>query len=179
MQKIHIRYLFFTLCILMPLVNYAQQDTTRIPIPMKNGKIYYEQTFASSKGKSELFELAGKWFASTFPDEPQALYKADKATGQITGTGMFKVITSNTGNYYWLKFDVAITVTDAGCFVTIGNYYEKPIEKGISNQYSKISYRWWDYRQGHPWSAEDKTLFNGLNQNTLQVISSFKQSINQ
>lgn len=178
-QKIQIRPLLFVLCMLMPLVNYAQQDTSKILIPMQKGKINYEQTFASSKSKAELFERATKWFAATFPDEPSPLYKANKTTGEITGIGMFKVITSNTGNYYWLKFDVTIAVTDAGCAITINNYYEKPIEKGISNEYSKISYRWWDYRQGHPWSAEDKTLFTGLNQNTLQLIASLKQSIAQ
>ncbi|MDN3582573.1 DUF4468 domain-containing protein [Mucilaginibacter flavus] len=156
----------------------TQQDTAVIHLPMKNGKITYEQVYPTNKSGDEVFALAEKWFAQTFPDEPQQLYTADKKSGQIKGVGMFKVITSSTGNYYWLKFDVNISVDDGSCTITTGNYFEKPIEKGISNEYSKISYRWWDYRRGHPWSVEDKALFAGLNQNTLQIIASLKQSIN-
>jgi hypothetical protein len=178
-QKTICRQLLFTLCMLMPLLNYAQQDTTQIPIPMKKGKINYEQTFTSPKSKIEVFDRAEKWFAKNFPDEPQQLYTADKNTGQIKGVGMFKVITSTTGNYYWLKFDVNIGVSDTGYAITINNYFEKPIEKGISNEYSKISYRWGDYRQAHPWLAEDKALFTGLNIQTLQLITSLKQSVDQ
>lgn len=144
---------------------------------MTKGKIWYEQAFAANGNKMEVFNRAEKWFAKSFPDEPAALYSADKTTGQIRGIGMFKVIIGTTGNYYWLKFDVNILVTDTGSTITTANYFEKPIEKGISNEYSKISYRWWDYRQGRPWSAEDKTLFTNLHQQTLQLIASFKQSI--
>jgi hypothetical protein len=156
MIEMKLRHLFFALWMLMPLANYAQQDTAKIPIPMKQGKIFYQETF---------------------PDEPTAFYTADKNAGLIKGVGMFKVITSQTGNYYWLKFDVNIIVADNGCTITTANYFEKPIEKGISNEYSKISYRWWDFRRGHPWSVEDRPLFTGLHQQTLQLITSFKQSI--
>jgi hypothetical protein len=178
-QKIKAGLLLFTLYMLIPLANYAQQDTAKISIPMKNGKINYEQGFTTNKGKDEVFVRAEKWFAKTFPDEPPKLYSSDKNTGEIKGIGMFKVITSTTGNYYWLKFDVNIRVAESGYTIVTNNYYEKPIEKGISNEYSKISYRWWDYRQGHPWSVEDKKLFTELDQNTLQLISSLKQSIDQ
>lgn len=177
-QKIIFKPLFFIAWMLLPLINYAQQDTSTIHLPMKNGKITYEQSYPTNKSRDEIFSLAEKWFAKTFPDEPQQLYSADKKSGQIKGVGMFKVITGSKGNYYWLKFDVIISVTDVSCAVTTDNYFEKPIEKGISNEYSKISYRWWDYRQGHPWSAEDKPLFAGLNQSTWQIITSLKQSIN-
>jgi hypothetical protein len=177
MIEMKLRHLFFALWMLMPLANYAQQDTAKIPIPMKQGKIFYQETFSSSKDKSTAFDLAEKWFAKTFPDEPTAFYTADKNAGLIKGVGMFKVITSQTGNYYWLKFDVNIIVADNGCTITTANYFEKPIEKGISNEYSKISYRWWDFRRGHPWSVEDRPLFTGLHQQTLQLITSFKQSI--
>ena len=177
-QKVIFKLLVFIAWILLPLVNYAQQDTSTVHLPMKKGKIAYEQSYTTSKSRNEVFDLAAKWFTQTFPDEPQQLYSADKKSGQITGVGMFKVIISGTGNYYWLKFDVIISVSDGNYAITITNYFEKPIEKGISNEYSKISYRWWDYRRGHPWSVEDKPLFAGLNQNTLQIIASLKQSIN-
>ncbi|GAA3992047.1 DUF4468 domain-containing protein [Mucilaginibacter dorajii] len=178
-QKVIFKLLFIIAWMLLPLVNYAQQDTSTIHLPMKNGKITYEQSYPTNKSRDEVFSLAEQWFAQTFPDEPQNLYSADKKGGQIKGVGMFKVITSSTGNYYWLKFDVTILITDGGYTITTGNYFEKPIERGISNEYSKISYRWWDYRQGHPWSVEDKALFAGLNQSTLQIIASLKQIINQ
>ena len=65
-------------------------------------------------------------------------------------------------------------MTDTGYTYRAYNYYEKPIEKGITNEYSKIEYRWWDYRQGHPWSVEDKRLFTGLNNNSLTLLASLK-----
>jgi hypothetical protein len=173
-QKIKSGLLLFTLYMLIPLANYAQQDTAKISIPMKNGKINYEQAFTTNKGKGEVFAHAEKWFAKTFPDEPPKLYLSDKNTGEIKGIGMFKVITSDLGNYYWLKFDVNIKITDSGYAIVTNNYYEKPIEKGISNEYSKISYRWWDYRQGHPWSVEDKKLFTGLDQNKASTNNHIK-----
>jgi hypothetical protein len=177
-QKVIFNLLFFIAWMLLPLVNYAQQDTSMVHLPMKKGKISYEQSYPTTKSRDEVFSLTEKWFAQTFPDEPQQLYNAEKKTGQIKGVGMFKVITSSTGNYYWLKFDLVILIADGSCSITTNNYFEKPIEKGISNEYSKISYRWWDYRQGHPWSAEDKALFAGLDRNTLQIILSLNPSVN-
>lgn len=167
--------MIFMLC---PLTNYAQKNTIKIDIPMKKGKINYEADYTANKGliKAELYNRATKWFLKTFPGQQKGS-TFNKETGMVSGTGIFKVITSASGNYYWLRFNVDITVSDTGYTFRAYNYYEKPIETGITNDYSKIEYRWWDYRRGHPWSVEDTRLFIGLNTSSLQLLASFKADL--
>ncbi|WP_419701338.1 DUF4468 domain-containing protein [Mucilaginibacter sp. NFX135] len=165
---------FMVCCLVLPAVAFAQTDTAKIAIPMKKGKVNYESISKNIAGKAELFKRANKWFSTVFPDQSEGKAVVDQQAGTINGFGLFKVVTSDSGNYYWLKFNVSITVTDTGYIYRTYNYYEKPIEKGITNEYSKIEYRWWDYRQGHPWSAEDKRLFTGLNNNSRTLLTSFK-----
>lgn len=141
---------------------------------MKNGKVNYESISKNIAGKVELFKRASTWFTTVFPDQSESKTVIDQQAGTINGFGLFKVVTSDSGNYYWLKFNVTIAVSDTGYTYRAYNYYEKPIEKGITNEYSKIGYRWWDYRQGHPWSVEDKRLFTGLNNNSRTLLASFK-----
>ena len=141
---------------------------------MKNGKVDYEDTSKNIAGKAELFQRASKWFNTVFPDQSESKVVVDQQDGTINGLGLFKIVTSDSGNYYWLKFNVTIVVTNTGYTYRAYNYYEKPIEKGITNEYSKIEYRWWDYSQGHPWSAEDKRLFIGLSNNSRTLLASLK-----
>ncbi|WP_183556991.1 DUF4468 domain-containing protein [Mucilaginibacter sp. SP1R1] len=172
--------LLISLLVLLPLVNYAQTDTARINIPMKNGKVNYATVCHNDRhrNKAQIYEQVAQWFKRKFSNQ-QAAGTFDKEAGVISGSGLFKIITSTSGNYYWLRFNVNITVSDNGCTFTANDYYEKPVEKGITNDYSKIEYRWWDYRQGHPWSTEDKVLFTGLNTNTLNLMSSLKANLDQ
>jgi hypothetical protein len=180
-QQVLLWKVFFILFILCPLTDYAQKDTAKILIPMKNGIINYEITnnINNQLNKAELYNRAIKWFAKTFPIQEKGTKVFDKAAGKISGPGIFKVVTSNSGNYYWLRFKVSIVVSDSNYIFRTSDYYEKPVESGITNDYSKIEYRWWDFRQGHPWSAEDKTLFEGLDTNTLSVIKSFKTEMDK
>jgi hypothetical protein len=104
---------------------------------------------------------------------------ADKAAGKIVGHGIFKIMVSESGNYYWIKPIVSITVTDGHYLFQSYDYYEKPIEKGISNEYSKIEYRWRDYRKGKPWSKEDEPLFKGLHENSQLMMASLLQSMSR
>jgi len=165
---------FMVCCLTLPSIVFAQADTTKIDIPMKKGKVNYENISKNIAGKAELFKRARHWFSTVFPDQSEGKAVIDEQAGIINGIGLFKVITSDSGNYYWLKFNVAIAITDTGYTYRAYNYYEKPIENGITNEYSKIEYRWWDYRQGHPWSAEDKRLFAGLNNNSRTLLASLK-----
>lgn len=161
-------------CLALPAFAFAQTDTAKIDIPMNKGKVNYENASKNMAGKTELFKRASKWFSMVFPDQLEGKAVIDRQAGTINGFGLFKVVTSDSGNYYWLRFNVAIAVTDTGYTYRAYNYYEKPIEKGITNEYSKIEYRWWDYRRGHPWSAEDKRLFTGLNNNSRTLLASLK-----
>lgn len=170
--------LLFILLMLVPLVNYAQQDTSKINIPMKKGKIFYAATYPLNNkiSKAETIARAKQWLTKTYPDQLQTI---GETANEINGTGLFKVVTTTKGNYYWLRFSINIAVSDSGYTIAATNYYEKPIEPGITNDYSKIEYRWWDYRRGHPWSVEDKPLFKGLDLNSLALMALLKMEMDQ
>ena len=152
-------------------------DSSGIVIPMSSRIISYEKVYSAGDGMSReaRYERVRHWFAQSFPDSQMSSDTADRKAGKFAGTGIFKVVTSGAGNYYWLRFDLDIRVTEGGYSFRAYNYYEKPVEKGITNDYSKIEYRWRDFRQGHPWSPEDETLFRGLDQNTLQLMASLEK----
>ncbi len=170
--------LLFGLLTLFSLSGLAQ--TSKIDIPMKKGKVYYERSYrvSDSSQQDELFKRAEKWFKQDFPNTQKIKLSTDKTTGVITGTGIFKILTSNTGNYYFMRFAITIKVYNGGYTYTADKFYEKPIETGISNEYSKIEYRWWDYRQGKPWSKEDETLFKGIASNETALMASLEVEMN-
>jgi len=152
---------------------------SKIDIPMKKGKVYYEKSYrlSDSTQQSELFKRAKRWFKQDYLNTQKIKLSADKTTGEITGTGIFKILTSNTGNYYFMRFAITIKVYNDGYTYTADQFYEKPIESGISNKYSKIEYRWWDYRQGKPWSKEDETLFKGVASNETALMASLEDEM--
>jgi hypothetical protein len=171
-------YLF----LLTPFISFSQlQPMDTIPIPMKSGKVFYEKeyTLSGNQKKDQLFERAVKWFSDSFQELKEPLITADKDAGKIVGHGIFKIIVSKSGNYYWIKPVVSITVADGRYLFQSYDYYEKPIEKGISNEYSKIEYRWRDYRKGKPWSKEDLPLFKGLHENSQMLMTSLQQSMSR
>lgn len=167
---------------LMPFICAAQVDTSKIPIPMKNGIVYYEKSYElnASLPKQVHFKNAVNWFKTSFSDIGGDIRITDEKSGEISGRGVLKIKVNPNGNYYWLRFDVDIALGDSTYTFKAYHVYEKPIEKGISNEFSKIEYRWWDYRQGHPWSPEDITLFKGLDSkmDTLMISLQHKLSLN-
>lgn len=167
------------LALLMPLFGYAQQNISKIPIVVKNRVVIYSDTcrFAKGSSKAKQFDRAGNWLEKSFHGNDLGVEKRIKTTGMIKGRGIFKVITSDGGHYYWLKFNIVISVTDSTCILNTLNYYEKPVEPGISNEYSKIEYRWNDFKRGKPWSAEDERLFLGLDADSRTLLASFHQEM--
>ena len=157
----------------------ATGQMSKIDFPMKNGKVFYEKAYKLSPAlqKEELFKRALKWFKEDFLNTQKIKLSADKTTGKITGMGIYKIITADNGNYYLTRFKIDIQVNDNGYIFTATAFYEKPIETGISNEYSKIEYRWWDYRQGKPWSAEDETLFKGIISDEAALMASLEEQL--
>lgn len=161
---------------------WAHSDTSTPFLPMKNGIVSFSYSGSGHSDRSshpggsghsedfqktERYQRALQWFVQSFPGSKASIQVADKKAGRIEGTGFSKVITSSSGNYYWVKFNISINMTDSNYSFRAYNYYEKPIEKGITNDYSKIEYRWWDFRQGKPWSSEDQALFKGMQMDGL------------
>jgi len=166
------------LFLLIPAILRSQQQDLHISIPMKNGIVFYEKTYELPSGTSneKASGLASAWIKKTFPDNSSTILTGS-GTRTVIGTGIFKVPVSESGNYFWVKMKVVIAFRESGYTFQLYNYYEKPIEKGISNEYSKIEYRWWDYRQGKPWSPEDKPLFGGIHHQSLQFMQSLEAAI--
>jgi hypothetical protein len=169
------RKLFYTILFFFPAVACLAQ-AAKIDIPMKKGKVYYEKSYAVSDSlrQNELYKRALKWFKSDSANTQKIKTSANKANGQISGTGIFKIVTGNTGNYYFMRFKISIKVIKGAYTFAATDFYEKPIETGVSNEYSKIEYRWWDYRQGKPWSAEDETLFKGIAADETALMASLE-----
>ncbi len=168
--------------ILLPSIAMAQSDTRPLMMQMRNGKVYFDNTYALNANlkKEDLFSRALNWFKSSFPYPDKSINAADDKKGEISGTGVFKIITSNPqGHYYWIKFTVNIAVHNATYELKAFDFYEKPIESGISNEWSKIEYRWWDFRQGQPWSAEDQILFKGLDKEINDMLISLETGMSK
>jgi hypothetical protein len=100
--------LLILLLLLIPPAIYAQTDTSKIDIPMKQGKINYEQIVTV---KAATRNKAIQWLVKQFPNNKAELL--EKTTGAISGEGSFKIPVNPNGNYYWLKFKVDIAVHDA------------------------------------------------------------------
>ena len=171
------KHILITLCLYLPFVAGAQVDTSKPVIPMAHGKICYAKTFAiAGQTKNAVYTKALKWLTVTYPDYKGKII-ANKAAGTIQGTGMFKVPVNTNGNYYLLRPAITIVTTDDSCTIQAVNFYEKPVEKGITNDYSKIEYRWWDFRNHHPWSQEDYPLFRGLDENARSILASAQAAV--
>ncbi|MDR3711887.1 MAG: hypothetical protein P4L51_03660 [Puia sp.] len=206
-------FLFFFIvqaAVLSPFVAGAQKDVSGIPIPMKKGILFYENSYPAGGGAGAsgsagagtsqdraLYRKALDWFAQTFPGEEGMSGTGDKATGKqvgeedyahtfidsqspgsITRKETFKVLTGDTAvNYYYITVTMKVVIQNGGYTLQVYDFYEKPIQKGITNDYSKIEYRWWDFRQGKPWFNTDKALFTGLNDQTMAYIDSFHREM--
>jgi type 1 glutamine amidotransferase len=147
-----------------------------VALPLKKGKVYYEKTYGNEKelNKEERYQRALEWFAKTVPGYSKHISDADRGAGNLTGSGMFTVA-AGPGNDVEIRFDIRIRITDSNCSFSTDHYYEKPSAVGVSHEYSKIEYRWWDFTQGKPWVSGDTVLFNGLDSGSRALASSFEQ----
>lgn len=163
----------------LPFLGLAQVDTTQIPIPLKNRIVLYESTFnfGHDIAKADVYRKIEKWFVDTSVDLKKKLLSSDKAKGEILGLAIFKIVTNENGNHFWIRTALKISVADSGYSFQSYNYFEKPMVKGVTNDYSKIEYRWRDYRNGKPWTPDDKNLFLGLNQHAILLAKTFDDAL--
>jgi len=159
----------------------AQSGTSHVMMQMRNSKVYFDNTYALDAGlkKDTLYDRALNWLKLSFPYPEKTIDISDSKNGEIDGTGIFRIPTSSSGHYYWMKFTINITVRNATYELKAFDFYEKPVEPGISNEYSKIEYRWRDYRQGKPWSAEDETLFKGFSAAINDMMISLEKDLSK
>lgn len=169
--------LMFISFLLMPFMGMAQENTSPILLQMRNGKVYFDNVYALNPTikKADLYIKAQNWFKG----DEKTIVTTNEKKGEITGTCTTRINIGNTGNYYFVRMVVGVIVYDATYEVKVFDVYEKPVEKGISNEYSKIEYRWWDFRRGKPWSADDEPLFRGISSAVSNVMDSIGNEMNK
>lgn len=161
-------------CILAANFSWSQSHDSAIVLPMKNGKIFYEKEYAKAGlTRDQLYTKALQWCRNSKGEPGEDVVFAKDKEGNISGNIVFKVIVSDSGHYYWIKPSFHIAVNDTTCILEITDFYEKPIEPGISNEYSKLEYRWRDFRKGKPWSTEDQRLFTGIVDHVSALMDKF------
>lgn len=170
------------------------------PVSTRNGKVYYQKTYSydPSLSKEEAYRRAMQWFEQTFRDADKTLEMTDPEAGIIGGIARFDILTGGkspdgrpiplaipgpegfTGapsNLYQVQCRLEIRVTDTGYVLIASHFADQALDKGISNYFTKVEYRWWDYHGGNPWSAADLPLFEGLHAHILALMDSFKEDI--
>ncbi|HXB93346.1 MAG TPA: ThuA domain-containing protein, partial [Puia sp.] len=179
------------------LLTNAIQWASSISIPMKGRIVEYEKEYAWSAAPSgnaaqsgngslstkERIAKAVQWLTRTFPALKDSV-RRDEATGAIRAKGIFKVDLGAAANQnaaggpgapahlFSIRFDIALTIEEKGYSFRAYNFYENSNEKGFSHEFSKIEYRWWDFRLNHPWYPGDRALFNGLDSTTRSLLRS-------
>lgn len=181
------RYALIGLFISIAVTGRCQQDTA-LSLPVKNRIVFYEREYHLNNSTSaiERFKRASAWFSRAFPDSKEPLKISDKRAGKIQSIGIFKVITGDpvsTGTnqdqaFYWIKCVVEVSITDDGYLFQAYDFYEKPMYKGVTNDYSKVEYRWRDFVKDKPWTPGDRRLFKGLDQMTQGIMSSLEKAMN-
>ena len=88
-------FLFFTTIIRLSAI--AQENKTGIPIPMKNGIVFYEKSFLLGKpvNKIELLTKIEKWFRNSFPASKEKI-TVDPSSRTVSAKGLLKLMISNS-----------------------------------------------------------------------------------
>src|ERR1700741_4355656 len=137
-MQVALKKLFIAALVLLPGMVMAQSDPQPLTMQMRDGKIYFDNTYSldAKLEKEELFSRASNWFKDAFPYPDKSIDISDDKKGELSGTCIFKIVTINSGNYCWIRFKVNIIVHNATYELKLYDIYEKPIESGISNEYS-------------------------------------------
>lgn len=136
-----------------------------VPIEMAQGRVSYTHVKSTLESPGEVYAAATTWFANPSVDHNLHLDFAD--SNHLAGSDVIKV------GAFFVRFRFDVTVRE-GSYVLHTDHYE---ERPAFGDYSKIEYRWWDFRSGHPWSAADSGLFAGLDRDTRALWTSFARAL--
>jgi hypothetical protein len=187
--------------LLRDAIRWAASPSNYIPpVSTRNGKVYYQKNYSydHSLSREEAYRRALQWYEQTFRGADKTVEIADPEAGIIGGTARFDILTGGqspdghpiplaipgpegfTGgpsNHYQVQCRLEIRVTDTGYVLIASHFADRALDKGITNDFTKVEYRWWDYHSGNPWSAADQPLFEGLHAHILTLEDSFKEDI--
>ncbi|MBN9384058.1 MAG: ThuA domain-containing protein [Chitinophagaceae bacterium] len=146
-------------------------------LPLTDHRVGYERQFSLGSPGTPGAELFLRLKRAL--NQPRfSITNADPATGTLTGKGMLDIPTNDSGHHYQISFDWHISVTGSHYSFHSDHYYERPFGIGTTSEFSKIEYRWWDFRQGHPWHREDQRLFTGLDSAMTRAMDDIYKEVN-
>jgi len=164
------------LLLFVPVLALAQPDS--ISLPMKGRIVSYETTVLTQRGEAkDITKISAKWLNETFEEVKEPRPRVNVSHEGVQGTGIMKITINDAGDYYWMKFSIDIRATDSTCVFQVFDFYEKSMFKGVTNDYSKIEYRWRDFRKGKPWSPGDARLFAGLDAGVRGLMKSYAEVV--
>ena len=156
----------------------ATTGPATLTIPMQDGRVTWQRQYTLPLGpnQSELYYR----LKAALSNAPFTITTADPETGTLLGTGNLKITTSPEGHYYLIRFNYAVDVHDSRYTFKVTHVYEKPVGIGTTSEYSKIEYRTWDNRLGHPWSPpeEDHRLITGLDSTMTTDMDKLYTTVN-
>lgn len=156
----------------------ATAGPATLTIPMVDGRVTWQQQYTLPLGpnQSELYHR----LKDALTNAPFTITTADPETGTLLGTGNVKVTTSPEGHYYLIRFNYAVSIHDGRYTFKATHFYEKPVGVGTTSEYSKIEYRTWDNRLGHPWQPplEDHRLITGLDSGVTAAMDKLYAAVN-
>ena len=174
------KYIILPLVLLSHLAGYGQlnshPDTALPAVPVMEGHVAWQVAcrVPLAPGQSVVYRR----LREAIQDGPFTVTAAEAETGTILGTGTITVPVGDSGKRYLLRFHWAATANDSGYRFRATHFFEKPIALGTTSEYTKIEYRWWDFRHGHPWSPFDAPLFAGLVRDMTQILDDLFRSVN-
>jgi hypothetical protein len=145
-------------------------------IPMPDNRVGWQQQYILPLGpqQAELYQRLHQALSS----DSFTITAADPETGTILGTGHIGLITGGSIQKTLLRYNWVVRVHDGRYTFTATHFYERRGSPGPPNEYSKIEYRWWDFRLGHPWGPGDSTLFTGLEQAMPGIMDEIYRQVN-
>lgn len=171
---------------LMATPALSQEKITRVGLPFKNGKLCFEKHFDKNRqvSKRQVAAAVQNCLNKTFSKAGGLIQsniiasQSGKTSELLQGDARIKIFTGHTTDYYWLKFKYSLILNDSAYVFKVSTIYEKPFEQGITNEYSKLEYRYWDYSNGKPWTKDDQPLFMGLQAKMTSLETSLEQAVN-
>jgi type 1 glutamine amidotransferase len=150
-------------------------------LPLRDDRVTWSRQFSLPGGprQRELFRrLQDALSTGKFGTGKFEVTTADPETGTILGTAILPVPVGDSGKQYLLRCNWAVVVHDSCFTFAATHFYEKLIGIGTTTEYSKIEYRWWDFRHGHPWGPNDAPLFAGMDSMMSQIMDDLFRRVN-
>ena len=155
------------LLLIFPIISFSQPQ-----MPLKEGKVFYEEIDSLSNGiKADLYNKSKVWFVNTFKSAKAVLQMDDKEAGNIMGKGLTgldigNVMTGSLRSY--INYTININLKDNKYRIQVYDIY-------VSND-NNTSYTP-EYCLKYP--KMNKKKLERIDSNVKDLIASFKAAIDK